>query len=55
MLFNSSDTTFYGEAGDRIAQGVFAHYYKGKFIQSTQENLSKTERGEGGFGHTGLK
>ncbi|MFW6047650.1 MAG: dUTP diphosphatase [Candidatus Woesearchaeota archaeon] len=39
------------DIGDRIAQGVLKRVPKAKFIDV--EELSNTERGEGGFGHTG--
>jgi len=38
--------------GERIAQGVIAYVFKGNFFQ--KEELSETERGETGFGHTGV-
>lgn len=37
--------------GDRIAQMSFAPVYRGVFTEV--DSLSETERGEGGFGHTG--
>ena len=37
--------------GDRIAQMVFAPYLKPEFVEV--ESLTDTERGDGGFGHTG--
>lgn len=39
------------EAGERIAQGVFAQVERAEI--SWSENLSDTLRGEGGFGSTG--
>lgn len=39
--------------GDRIAQVIFSRYIQGEFQQVTF--LEETERGDGGFGHTGLK
>jgi dUTP pyrophosphatase len=39
--------------GDRIAQGILCRVIKGVFIES--EELSETQRGSGGFGHTGVK
>lgn len=39
--------------GDRIAQGVIAPVIQAVFTEV--ETLSETERGEGGFGHTGVK
>lgn len=50
-LVNLSNTRFIVEPGERIAQLVFAKYEKANFIEV--EELSETERGEGGFGHTG--
>ena len=50
-LVNLSNTPFTVEPGERIAQLVFSKYEKVDFIEV--EELSKTERGEGGFGHTG--
>ena len=52
-LVNLSNTPFTVEPGERIAQLVFAKYEKADFIEV--EELSETERGEGGFGHTGNK
>ena len=50
-LINLSNTPFTVEPGERIAQLVFAKYEKVDFIEV--EELSETERGTGGFGHTG--
>lgn len=52
-LVNLSNTPFTVYPGERIAQLVFAKYEKANFIEVKE--LSETERGEGGFGHTGLK
>ena len=52
-LVNISNTPFTVEAGERIAQLVFSKYEQAEFIEVKE--LSETERGEGGFGHTGLK
>lgn len=52
-LVNLSNTHFIVEPGERIAQLVFAKYEKSDFIEV--EELSETERGKGGFGHTGLE
>ena len=38
--------------GDRIAQVVFSLYVQAEFEAS--EKLDETERGSGGFGHTGI-
>lgn len=52
-LVNLSNTPFTVEPGERIAQLVFNKYEQAEFVEV--EELSKTERGEGGFGHTGTK
>ena len=51
ILFNFSKKPFVIKRGDRIAQMVFAQLIKASF--ETVEILSKTDRGAGGFGHTG--
>lgn len=53
ILINHSDTPFAIEPGDRIAQLVFSKYERAEFVEVKE--LSKTERGERGFGHTGNK
>ena len=50
-LVNLSNTPFTVYPGERIAQLVFAKYEKANFIEVKE--LSETERGKGGFGHTG--
>ena len=52
-LVNLSNTPFTVEPGERIAQLVFSKYEKVDFVEV--EELSETERGTGGIGHTGLK
>ncbi|ANY67710.1 deoxyuridine 5'-triphosphate nucleotidohydrolase [Paenibacillus sp. BIHB 4019] len=44
--------TYLIRAGDRIAQGVIAPVTRVSFAE-TDEELTQTERGNGGFGHTG--
>lgn len=51
ILINLSDKPFVIHSGDRIAQMVFAKCEQAEVTQV--ETLSSTERGEGGFGHTG--
>ena len=51
ILVNISQDNFEINTGDRIAQMVFAKVKQAKWILS--EELSETERGEGGFGSTG--
>jgi dUTP pyrophosphatase len=56
ILRNDSDRPFYVSKGDRIAQGVFAWYLAPDITKvESKEELSKTERADGGFGHTGIK
>ena len=51
ILINLSDQDFIVENGDRIAQMVIAKYEQPEF--ELVNELDETERGEGGFGHTG--
>lgn len=56
LVVNLSDESVTIEDGDRIAQMVFMAYEVADWIQvDSLDELSKTERGEGGFGHTGLR
>jgi len=52
ILANHSDTDFEIEAGDRIAQLVFAPVVQAQF--ELADELSETKRGSGGFGSTGV-
>ena len=51
ILINLSDKAFVINSGDRIAQLIIAKCEQVEPVQV--ETLSETERGEGGFGHTG--
>ena len=51
ILINLSDEPFVINNGDRIAQIVFARCEQAEMVEV--EALSETERGAGGFGHTG--
>lgn len=51
ILINLSDTDFTINSGDRVAQIVFARCEQMEMV--SVETLSETERGAGGFGHTG--
>lgn len=53
ILVNLSDTPFVINPGERIAQMVVARYAKVEWVES--ESLDSTERGEGGFGSTGIQ
>ena len=52
ILKNDSSEPFEIFRGDRIAQGVFTKVEYPLLIVNA-EPLSQSERGEGGFGHTG--
>lgn len=51
ILINLSDSDFVISSGDRVAQIVFAKCEQMEVVNV--ETLSDTERGAGGFGHTG--
>lgn len=53
LLVNLSNEDFTVEAGERIAQMVIARHEQGEFVKV--EELDDTERGAGGYGHTGVK
>lgn len=52
ILVNLSDETFVVNDGERIAQMVIAKHERAEWQLS--ESLSDTDRGTGGFGHTGV-
>lgn len=51
ILTNLSDEDFTIQNGDRIAQMVVARHENVEWVPA--ESLTDSERGEGGFGHTG--
>lgn len=53
LLINLSTEDFVVNDGERIAQMVIARHEQGEFVQV--DVLDETERGEGGYGHTGVK
>ena len=53
LLVNLSDTDFVINEGERIAQMVIARHEQAVF--EPVETLDETERGAGGYGHTGVK
>ena len=53
VLINLSQQDFVVNDGERIAQMVIARHEQGDF--DVVEELDATERGEGGYGHTGVK
>lgn len=52
-LINFSDIPYTVNDGDRIAQVVFSSYVRAEF--ELVREIAQTDRGEGGFGHTGIK
>lgn len=52
ILINHGDKDFLIERGDRIAQLVIAPVLRASWKEAA--SLDDTERGEGGFGHTGM-
>lgn len=38
--------------GDRVAQGVICNVYRPHMVVTTVDNLTETDRGDGGFGST---
>lgn len=52
-LHNDTTETKTVQAGERIAQLILLPYQDIDFIEV--EELSETDRGNGGFGHTGEK
>ena len=53
ILVNLSTEDFVVEKGERIAQMIIARHEQAEFV--LVDELEATERGEGGFGHTGVK
>lgn len=52
ILINLSSEAFVIEDGERIAQMVIARHEQAEWVEV--ETLDETERGAGGFGHTGV-
>jgi len=52
ILVNLSDISFLLNPGERIAQMVIARFEH--IVWNQVEKLAITDRGEGGFGHTGI-
>lgn len=53
LLVNLSQEDFVVNDGERVAQMVIARHETADFIEV--EELDETERGAGGYGHTGVK
>ena len=52
ILINLSDSDFTVNPGERICQMVIKRYSRASFTEAG--SLDDSERGEGGFGHTGV-
>ena len=52
IVLNASQESFLIRRGDRIAQMVIAPVHQAVFEET--DSLDETERGAGGFGHTGV-
>ena len=53
ILINWGETSFIIKRGDRIAQMVISKVYKADILET--EDLDATQRGVGGFGHSGIR
>nr|MBC8462098.1 dUTP diphosphatase [Deltaproteobacteria bacterium] len=53
ILINWGTEPFTIRKGDRIAQMIISKVYRADFVEVVE--LDATSRGEGGFGHTGIK
>lgn len=53
LLINMSQEDFVVNDGERIAQMVIAKYERAKLIQV--DSLDDSDRGDGGWGHSGVK
>ena len=53
ILINMSNEPFVVEKGERIAQMVIARHEQAELVYV--DTLDETERGDGGYGHTGVK
>lgn len=51
LIINHGTEPFVIAPGDRVCQAVLAHVEQANFLVA--DDLNHTERGEGGFGHTG--
>lgn len=51
ILFNFSKQPFVIERGERIAQMIVSKVYRAEIVET--DSLAETDRGDGGFGHTG--
>ncbi len=56
IVFNTNNFEVKIEKGSKVAQGVICPVFYGQFIKVVEvEDIEKTDRGDNGFGSTGLK
>lgn len=57
LVINLSSEEVTIENGDRIAQAILCPVYNGYLtsLERAEEITKETERGSGGFGHSGIK
>ncbi len=53
IMTNWGPEPFIIKRGDRIAQMIISRVYQANLVET--DNLDETSRGQGGFGHTGIK
>ncbi len=53
IMINLSDTDFVIQDGERIAQMIISKHEQAQWVDVAE--LNETDRGSGGFGHTGIK
>lgn len=55
ILFNHGQEALVVHVGDRIAQLIFEKIYTPELEEVSYDQLGETQRGEGGFGSTGMR
>lgn len=53
LIRNSSSSRVVIDNGERLAQGEIVPSYRTNFVETEERITSRTNRGSGGFGHTG--
>jgi dUTP pyrophosphatase len=54
-VFNSTNLIQFIEPGQKLVQFVLLPYHQATLLETTAESFSTTQRGEGGFGSTGIQ
>lgn len=56
IVFNTNNFEVTIEEGSKVAQGIICPVFYGEYVKVNEvEDIEKTDRGENGFGSTGLK